>query len=91
MGELHKKKHEPESGLAHDLLNKLSLIIGHCDLLEEQRPADPPLLRHLRIVRDAAQAVSKELILHQRDFRSHAHHGEFRTEKPQSRDLKPAT
>ena len=47
--------------LAHELINKLSVVIGNCDLLFERTPEDWPLLRHLNIIRNTAKSMAADL------------------------------
>jgi len=35
---------QPECPLAHNLINKLSTVIGYCDLMLDKAPPDSPLL-----------------------------------------------
>jgi PAS domain S-box-containing protein len=41
-------------GLAHDFNNLLGVMIGNLDMLEEQMPQEPGLLKRLGVARDAA-------------------------------------
>lgn len=50
-----------ECPLAHELINKLSVIVGNCDLLAENTPQDSPLLERTLLIRDMAKAVAKDL------------------------------
>jgi hypothetical protein len=52
---------QPSYLLAHDLVNKLSVIVGYCDLMKEIAAADPIFERRLRIVSDLAKGMAKEL------------------------------
>ena len=47
--------------LAHDLINKLTAIVGHCDLLVERVPENSPLFARMLLVRDMAKSVGEEL------------------------------
>ena len=47
--------------LAHELINKLSVVIGNCDLLFEQTPEDWPLLKQISIIRNTAKAMATDL------------------------------
>ena len=47
--------------LTHELINKLSVVIGNCDLLFERAPEDWPLLKHLSIIRNTAKAMAADL------------------------------
>lgn len=62
------KKHHPACSLSHLSLNKLSVIIGGCDLLlesEEGSPQlDPQTVKRLELIRDAARDLAKEFRLH---------------------------
>ena len=42
--------------LAHDMINKLSIIVGQCELLEEN--ADGKCAERLRIIRQTALALA---------------------------------
>jgi len=44
--------------LAHDLNNKLFIILTNCHLLSLQCPLDSKNARHLGAIRDAAQAIA---------------------------------
>jgi hypothetical protein len=56
---------EPSCLLAHDLVNKVSVIIGCCDLLiEKAEPGSESAVR-LWLVHDAAQLMAKRLNEHQ--------------------------
>ncbi|MFZ0806328.1 MAG: hypothetical protein WAN03_09105 [Candidatus Sulfotelmatobacter sp.] len=50
-----------ECPLAHDLINKLTAIVGHCDLLVERVPESSPLFARMLLVRDMAKSVGEEL------------------------------
>ena len=47
--------------LAHDLNNKLAVILGCCELLEDVAEAGSECAKRLVTIRDAAQAMSREL------------------------------
>ena len=57
--------HEPTCLLAHRLVNKLSAIIGNCDLLNEQVEAGSECAKRLSLIHDVAQEMAKELNEHQ--------------------------
>jgi len=50
-----------ECPLAHDLLNKLSVIVGHYDLLEEETPGNSALQKRMLLIRSIAKAMAAEL------------------------------
>ena len=63
MGE---KRDQPAWMEAHHLVNQLSAIVGHCDLLIEMTEQGTEQARHLASIRDIANTAVKELIGHQR-------------------------
>ena len=56
-----RKQYKPECPLAHNLINKLSVIVGNCDLLVERIPETSPLWDRMLLVRDMAKSVAQEL------------------------------
>ena len=61
-----KEKRDQRAYLAHDLINKLSAIIGHCDLLKEMTEQGAEYARRVGMIRDLADSAAKELAEHQR-------------------------
>jgi hypothetical protein len=61
MEESSRSNYQPDCPLAHDLINKLAVIVGQCDLLVEKTPKDSPLFKQTLLVRDLAKAVGSEL------------------------------
>jgi hypothetical protein len=55
---------------AHNLVNKLSVIIGHCDLLAEMTKSDSEKARRVALIRSVAVECVKELEEHQRKAES---------------------
>ena len=51
---------------AHKLVNKLSIIIGNCDLLIQKTDPDTEQARRLAVIREVADTAVKELVEHQR-------------------------
>ncbi len=47
--------------LAHELINKLSTIIGNCELVSERAPADPECVKRLSIIEETARGMAAEL------------------------------
>ena len=70
--------HETELRLAHDLINKLSVVVGRCDLLVAKIPKDSPLLRHVLSIHEIAQSMAKDLVHFQDDL--------VRSRKPNARE-----
>ena len=59
-------RHQPACMAAHNMLNKLCVIIGHCDLLNEMTEQGTEGARRLAIIREIADSAVKELVEHQR-------------------------
>ena len=58
-------KHQPACLVAHDVVNKLSAIIGFCDLLQESVvQQNPECNQRLGLIHDLAQSAAKELVEH---------------------------
>jgi hypothetical protein len=55
---------QPLCCLAHDLINKMSVIVGFCDLLNEKAQDDESAKR-LALIHDIAESAAKELVRHQ--------------------------
>jgi nitrogen-specific signal transduction histidine kinase len=53
--------HRPLCMLAHDLVNKLSVIIGCCDLLNDSDRPDPEDAKHVQRIRDTAKSMAERL------------------------------
>jgi hypothetical protein len=53
------ERHQPM--VAHDLVNKLSIIIGNCHLLNEMTEPGTEYARRLALIRDTAESAVKEL------------------------------
>ena len=54
-------KYELDCPLAHDLINKLSVIVGTCDLLVEKAPEDSPALPQMLLIRNVARSMAADL------------------------------
>ena len=61
MTESKKEKYELECPLAHELIGKLSVIVGNCELLADNIPQDSPQLERTLLIREMAKAVAKDL------------------------------
>lgn len=60
------KRHEPACMEAHNLVNTLSAIISHCDLLSEKIEPDTDAARRLATVPDLTESSVKQLTEHLR-------------------------
>ena len=58
-------KHEPACLLAHELVNRLSAIIGYCDLVIEKAEKGTECAKRLRLIQKLAQFAAEELADHQ--------------------------
>jgi signal transduction histidine kinase len=58
-------EHLPACVLAHELLNKLSVIVGYCDLLEEDARLDPKAQVQVGAIRNVALKMAEYLNTHQ--------------------------
>jgi hypothetical protein len=61
-------KYQPSCNLAHGLVNKLSVIIGYCDLLKDEAPEDSECQKRLDAVRAITKDMAAELLRHQCDI-----------------------
>jgi len=52
--------------IAHEMLNKIADIIGHCDLLNEMIESDSEASHRLKMIRDIAKTCVAELREHER-------------------------
>lgn len=61
-------KHQPECPLVHALINKLSAVIGNCDLILENTPEDSQQLARIKLIRDTVKSIVAELVKFQCDL-----------------------
>jgi hypothetical protein len=47
--------------LAHDLINKLSVIVGTCDLMAQKTPESSPTLQPMLLIRNVARSRAADL------------------------------
>lgn len=52
----------------HDLINKLAVIIGHCDLLKEDLRAGSQCTERLDVIHSVAAQIARDLNEHQRQI-----------------------
>lgn len=61
-------KHQPKCMLSHEFLNKLTVIIGSCELLLEDQGESPELdakrARRVEVIRDIARQMAGDLKEH---------------------------
>lgn len=60
------QEYPPHFLFAHDLINKLSVVVGHCDLLKNHAPADLECQRRLAAIREIASGMATQLADYQR-------------------------
>ena len=53
---------QPNAMLAHHLINRFAVIVGYCDLMLQETPADPERSRRLHLMRDIANSAAEELV-----------------------------
>ena len=53
-------RHQPACMVAHDLVNKLSAIVGHCDLLNEITLPGSGTERKVALIRNIAESAAKK-------------------------------
>ncbi len=58
------EKHQPPCIMAHEFINKLTAIIGNCDLIRE-RIEDAEVVERLAVTRSIAVRMADELKEHQ--------------------------
>ena len=61
-------KYQPSCNLAHGLVNKLSVIVGYCDLAKDDVPEDSKCRKHMEAIRSIAKNMAEELLRHQCDL-----------------------
>jgi hypothetical protein len=60
-----RENYQPDCVMFHDFINKLSVIIGSCDVVQEREDCSPECARRIITIRDAAQQMAEELKRHQ--------------------------
>jgi len=61
MAESGSGKYQLDCPLAHDLINKLTVIVGTCDLLVERTPENSPSLAQMLMIRNVARSMATDL------------------------------
>jgi hypothetical protein len=61
-----REPHELASVIAHDLINKLTVNVGHSDPLIESTERGTEYARQLTLIRDITESAAKDLIDHRR-------------------------
>ena len=65
MGKSNRECYQLACFFAHHLINKLSTIVGSCDLASPQmEPSNEPA-KYLALIRDTAKDMARELVEHQ--------------------------
>lgn len=62
------QRHQPVRLDTHNLIDKLSVIIGNCDLLIEKTEPGSEHARRLLVIRGIADTIVKEFVEHQRQL-----------------------
>ncbi|HTS34744.1 MAG TPA: hypothetical protein VMH04_03670 [Candidatus Solibacter sp.] len=58
-------RYQPSSIVVHNLINKLAVIVGRCELMMDEAKEDGGCTRRLEVIRDLAKAMAEELVLDQ--------------------------
>jgi hypothetical protein len=61
----NSQKYYPSCLLAHELVNKLSVVVGYCDLLTNHALEDLELHKRLDAIREITLGMAKQLNDHQ--------------------------
>ena len=59
------ERHQPVCNVSHYVINKLTAIIGNCDLMLEKMEKGTEHARRLAVIREIANETAKELTDHQ--------------------------
>lgn len=65
MGRTSPGHFQPNCKVAHDAINRLSAIVGYCDLLSDAAPEDSDCRKGLVRIRNLAREAAAELTEHQ--------------------------
>jgi len=57
-------KYQPNCLLAHELINKISVVVGHCDLVKDVTD-NPAVHTRLQTIRNIATEIAASLTKHQ--------------------------
>jgi len=68
MAKLTGEHYEPTCLLAHNLINKLAIIVGRCDLLRAKTPEESECYERLLSIQDLAKSMAEEITNHQCHF-----------------------
>ena len=62
---LDSRNYEPASSLVHQLINKLTVIIGGCDLLQQKPELTEECKQRIVMIQQAAQSMVHEIAEYQ--------------------------
>ncbi|HET7891663.1 MAG TPA: hypothetical protein VFL34_09060 [Candidatus Sulfotelmatobacter sp.] len=65
MGNNARENYQPSCILAHNLINKLTTILGACELLKDKAEDDVECMRRLLTIQETAKSIATELTQHQ--------------------------
>jgi hypothetical protein len=68
MEKINLWKHQPSCMLAHEIINKLAVIAGHCDPVTERVPGEAKHARRLGTIREVDKGIAGTLREHQCEF-----------------------
>jgi hypothetical protein len=58
-------QHRPSFTFGHELISRLSAIVGQCDLLKEDLPQYPRCVKRVQLIQDVATSMAEELKRHE--------------------------
>lgn len=65
MDQPNQKLYQPTCMLAHDLLNKLSVIVGLCELVSAEAEPGTECATRLAAIQDTAKSLAREVVKRQ--------------------------
>ncbi len=72
------ERHRNVPTVAHNIINKLSTIIGNCDLLIENTEEGTEVQQRLAVIREAAKTIANEVNAEQEQRKAKTHKKERR-------------
>jgi hypothetical protein len=65
MEKSNRERYQPACLFAHHLIDKLSTIVGSCDLASEHTEPGTEYAKHIALIRETAKEMARELVVHQ--------------------------
>jgi len=69
MGVSHRDEYQASCMLSHDLINKLTVVVGTCDLLQQRieqlaGKADPDFVKKVALIRKVSKEIVEQMAKH---------------------------